>query len=134
LKQHFNQVDLDIRKQTSGYSRFLDQKVTPDVLSFIADCIVNFLGGKDAGTTFVVGNIWEFPYFIKNTVAVFGNNYWKNDLLFRGYLRKNSVRAKQYAELKTELAEKHADDRGTYTKNKEQFINETLEMAKQELK
>jgi len=65
-------------------------------------------------------------------VTVYGNNYWKNDLLFRDYLRKNSVRAKQYAELKTELVEKHADDRGTYTKNKEQFINDTLEMARKD--
>ena len=79
LKQHFDQVDLDIRKQTSGYSRFMDQKVTPDVLSFIADCIVNFLGGKDVGTTFVVGDIWEFPYFIKNTVAVFGKPSPENE-------------------------------------------------------
>ena len=63
-------------------------------------------------------------------VTAYGNNYWENDLLFRDYLRKNSVRAKQYTELKAELAEKHADDRGVYTKNKEQFINETLEMAR----
>ncbi len=63
-------------------------------------------------------------------VTVLGNNYWKNDLLFRDYLRKNANRAKQYTNLKQVLAEKHAEDRGTYTKNKEQFINETLEMAK----
>lgn len=63
-------------------------------------------------------------------VTVYGNDYWENDLLFRDYLRKNPTRAKQYAELKETLAQKHADDRGTYTKSKEQFINETLEMAK----
>ena len=28
------------------------------------------------------------------------------------------------------VGKKHADDRGTYRKSKEQFINETLEMAK----
>jgi len=63
-------------------------------------------------------------------VTVYGNNYWKNDLLFRDYIRNNPVRAKQYAELKKELAEKYADDRETYTKNKEQFINDTLELAR----
>jgi GrpB-like predicted nucleotidyltransferase (UPF0157 family) len=63
-------------------------------------------------------------------VTVLGNNYWKNDLLFRDFLRKNPERAKQYANLKEALAQKHADDRGTYTKSKEQFISETLEMAK----
>ena len=63
-------------------------------------------------------------------VTVYDNNYWKNDLLFRDYIRNNPVRAKQYAKLKKELAEKYADDRGTYTKNKEQFINDTLELAR----
>lgn len=67
-------------------------------------------------------------------VTVLGNNYWKNDLLFRDFLRKNPKRAKQYAELKMELAEKHADDRGTYTKSKEHFINETINRAKEQLK
>ena len=67
-------------------------------------------------------------------VTVYGNNYWKTDLLFRDHLRKNPARAKQYAELKEELAEKYADDRGTYTKNKEKFILETLEMARKTLK
>lgn len=66
-------------------------------------------------------------------VTVFGNNYWKNDLLFRDYIRKNLIRAKQYVELKEELAKKHADDRGKYTQNKEQFINDTLEMAKRDI-
>ncbi len=79
LKQHFDQLDLDIRKQASGYSRFMDQKVTPDVLSFVADCIVNFFGGKDTRMSFVVGDIWEFPYFIKNTVAVFGKPSPENE-------------------------------------------------------
>lgn len=79
LKQHFDQVDLDIRKKASGYSRFMDQKITPDVLSFIADCIINFLGGKDAETIFVVGDIWEFAYFVKNTVAVFGKPSPENE-------------------------------------------------------
>lgn len=63
-------------------------------------------------------------------VSVFGGSYWKNDLLFRDFLRKNPERAKQYAELKKQLAEKYSDNRATYTENKEQFINETLEMAK----
>jgi len=67
-------------------------------------------------------------------VTVYGSDYWNNDLLFRNYLRKNSKRAKQYAELKEELAKKYADDRGTYTKRKEQFINETVRISRNELK
>lgn len=72
LKTHFDKYDFDIRKKSQGYSRFMDQKITPDVLSFIADCIVNFLGGKDPSTNFTIGDIWKFPYFVKNAVAVFG--------------------------------------------------------------
>lgn len=62
--------------------------------------------------------------------TVYGNEYWKNNLLFRDYLRQNPARAQQYGELKKKLAEKYSYSRGTYTKNKEQFINETLEIAK----
>lgn len=72
LKQHFNQLDLDIRKQAPGYSRFMDQKVTPDVLSFIADCVLNLLDGKDPSNVFTTKDIWDFQYFQKNIVAIFG--------------------------------------------------------------
>ncbi|MDO8523520.1 MAG: hypothetical protein Q7S12_04585, partial [bacterium] len=72
LKQHFDQLDLDIRKQAPGYSRFMDQKVTPDVLSFIADCVLNFLDGKDPDTVFTTKDVWDFQYFQKNIVAIFG--------------------------------------------------------------
>jgi len=78
LKQHFNKVNLDIRKKTSGYSRFMDQKVTPDVLSFISDCVINFLGEKNKKTSFTVTDIWRFQYFVKNTIAVFGKPSPKN--------------------------------------------------------
>jgi hypothetical protein len=72
LIRHFKQYDFDIRKKPAGYSRFMDQKITPDVLSFVADCIVNFIGYKNPNTIFSVKSIWKFPYFIKNTIAVFG--------------------------------------------------------------
>jgi len=72
LQYHFSHTDLDIRKQAPGYSRFMDQKVTPDVLSFIADCILNHLDGKPSSTTFTIKDIWKSEYFIKNTVAFFG--------------------------------------------------------------
>ena len=65
-------------------------------------------------------------------VTVYGSDYWKADLLFRDYLRNNPAHAQQYAQLKEELAQKYAEDRGTYTKNKEPFVNETLEMAGKE--
>lgn len=72
LTTHFKSLDLDIRKKPLGYSRFMDQKVTPDVLSFIADCILNYLDNKAPNNSFTTKDIWKSQYFIKNTVAFFG--------------------------------------------------------------
>lgn len=114
LKQHFDQIDLDIRKKAPGYSRFMDQKVTPDVLSFIADCIINFLGGKNAGTTFVVGDIWKFSYFIKNTVAVFGKPSPENETVGSEYDKFIAQPLKTLAFAKV-LEEKKVGRKNTYT-------------------
>lgn len=72
IEEHLQKIDLDIRKKPGGYSRFMDQKVTPDVITFIADCIVNFLGDKKINTVFTPKDIWDFQYFQKNIVAIFG--------------------------------------------------------------
>ena len=81
---------------------------------------------------YVKGPETKRTYYIH--VTIYNSDYWKRNLLFRNYLRKNSSRAKQYTELKRRLAEKYTNDRETYTKSKEQFINETIKMAKKELK
>lgn len=72
LRKYISGLDLDLRKKPEGFSRYMDQKVTPDVLTFIADCIVNFLGGKESGMVFTTKDLWDFQYFQKNTVAIFG--------------------------------------------------------------
>ena len=71
--EHLNQHDLDVRK--SHNARFSDQKCTPDVVCFIADCIINAVGEKEY---FNVDTIWNSQYFIKNTRAIF-NKPWAND-------------------------------------------------------
>lgn len=71
--QYLNKFDLDIRK--TGDARFMDQKCTPDVVCFIADCIINTI---QSNQTFVVSDIWESQYFIKNTRIIF-NKPWAND-------------------------------------------------------
>jgi hypothetical protein len=73
ITAYLNQFDLDIRK--SGDARFMDQKCTPDVVCFIADCIVNTI---QPNQTFVVSDIWNSQYFIKNTRAIF-NKPWATD-------------------------------------------------------
>lgn len=42
--EHLNQYDFDIRK--SRDARFVDQKCTPDIVCFIADCILNLIATK----------------------------------------------------------------------------------------
>ena len=66
IKRYLNQYDLDIRK--SGDARFMDQKCTPDVVCFIADCIINSVHSHQF---FTVNDIWNSLYFIKNTRAIF---------------------------------------------------------------
>jgi len=73
IKAYLNQFDLDIRKTNDA--RFMDQKCTPDVVCFIADCIVNTIRPNQS---FVVSDIWNSQYFIKNTRAIF-NKPWATD-------------------------------------------------------
>ncbi len=67
IDQHLANVNLDIR--TMPDARFLDQKCTPDVVSFIADCIVNSI---PVGQSFTKETIWDDRYFITMCQAVFG--------------------------------------------------------------
>jgi len=73
IRTYLNQFDLDIRKTHDA--RFMDQKCTPDVVCFIADCIINTI---QPNQTFVVSDIWNSQYFIKNTRAIF-NKPWATD-------------------------------------------------------
>lgn len=66
IRTHLELLDLDIRK--TNFSRFMDQKVTPDVLCFISDCIINLSNQND----FTTKDIWESNYFEKNIRAIFG--------------------------------------------------------------
>ncbi len=73
IVNYLNQFDLDIRK--TGDARVFDQKCTPDVICFIADCVRNSFS---KGDLFDINSIWETQYFIKNTRAVF-NKPWPTD-------------------------------------------------------
>lgn len=73
ISKFLNQYDLDVRK--SGDARFMDQKCTPDVVCFIADCLINL----NPPGEFTVRDIWDMNYFIKNASAIFGKPNPKND-------------------------------------------------------
>lgn len=61
-------LDYDIRKSHNG--RWIDQKCTPDVVSFIADCICNY-ANKNPSKEFTSQDIWFSDYAVQNTEAVF---------------------------------------------------------------
>lgn len=60
--------DYDIRVSHNG--RWIDQKCTPDVLSFIADCIYNYVA-TNPNKEFCTRDIWFSEYAVQNTEAVF---------------------------------------------------------------
>jgi len=67
-------------------------------------------------------------------VTIYGNNRWKNDLMFRDYLRTHPDTANKYDQLKKELSKKYPNDRKSYTEGKEKFILSVLKKACGEVK
>jgi GrpB-like predicted nucleotidyltransferase (UPF0157 family) len=56
------------------------------------------------------------------------NVMWKQ-ISFRDYLNANKKRAKEYENLKLELASKFKNDRGAYVLGKTDFVTETINIA-----
>lgn len=73
INEYLSQFDLDVRK--SRDARYVDQKCTPDIVCFMADCVMNMVSTKPV---FVINDIWETQYFIQNSRVVF-NKPWAND-------------------------------------------------------
>jgi GrpB-like predicted nucleotidyltransferase (UPF0157 family) len=78
---------------------------------------------------FTKGNKTHTTYHLH--IVKFNSNLWKNQLLFRDYLRKNKEAVKKYNELKEKLAEKYKDDRKKYVVGKGEFIKSIIKKAKQ---
>ena len=68
INEFLDKYDYDIRK--SHDARWIDQKCTMDVVSLIADCIINFVS-LDTNKEFTVGDIWHSPYTIDNVQQIF---------------------------------------------------------------
>lgn len=75
-------------------------------------------------------------YFVKGNptthhihVVEIDSEEWKKNIIFRDALRKNENLAKEYAELKLNLAEKFKYDRVAYTDGKTDFVNYVLKLA-----
>ncbi|KFJ42180.1 hypothetical protein IBE48_01375 [Francisella philomiragia] len=81
VNNYFDEFDFDVRK--SKDARFMDQKVTPDVLCIIADCVLNFTAGRDV--EFTKDDIWNDNYFNANVKAIFNKPDATNDTTRREY-------------------------------------------------
>jgi GrpB-like predicted nucleotidyltransferase (UPF0157 family) len=55
-----------------------------------------------------------------------GGSLWARHLFFRDQLRQNASLRDQYADLKRELAKRHANDKSAYTQAKGPFIQRVL--------
>lgn len=85
-------------------------------------------GGEHIQLLFVKGKESNRTHYLH--LMKYGGSLWKNDLLFRDYLRTHKNRSMEYAALKIRLATRHADDRATYTKSKARFILNTIKLAR----
>lgn len=63
-----NQYNYDVRE--SHDARWIDQKCTMDVVSLVADCILQFVG-TDRTRTFTVSDIWHSKYTVENVQQIF---------------------------------------------------------------
>ena len=57
------------------------------------------------------------------------SDFWRSHLLFRDYLRENPAVAKEYENLKLELAREYVNDRDAYLHGKSDFIENILKVA-----
>ncbi|MBW6481477.1 MAG: hypothetical protein K0B10_00300 [Vicingaceae bacterium] len=73
INDFFAGYDFDVRK--SNDARFVDQKCTPDIVCFMADCVLNMIATKPV---FVINDVWGTQYFIQNSRVIF-NKPWAND-------------------------------------------------------
>lgn len=68
IEEFLNKSDYDIRKTNNA--RWIDQKCTPDVLTIIADCILEYSNNND-NEYFSSIDIWHNKYTIDNVEAIF---------------------------------------------------------------
>jgi len=69
IELYFNNFNFNIKKTHNA--RFLDQKVTPDVLSIVADCVLNHISNNGI-TEFTSTDIWRDNYSNENVIDIFG--------------------------------------------------------------
>ncbi|MCQ2690434.1 restriction endonuclease [Helicobacter pylori] len=74
--------DYDIRKTQNA--RWIDQKCTPDVLSLVADCILEFTQ-CNIEKSFSIRDIWDSPYTNENVKMIFSKPDLNSDFSMHEY-------------------------------------------------
>src|SRR5690554_3450292 len=69
LNNFLKEQDYDVRKTRNA--RWIDQKCTPDVLTIISDCILEFLEYKEENFIFTSMDIWHNEYTVQNVSDIF---------------------------------------------------------------
>ena len=83
-------------------------------------------GGNQGGQLFVRESVPSVRVIHLHVVQR-DDPQWRDWLLFRDTLRTDASLREQYAQLKRSLAQRYADDRGSYTAGKDAFIRQLLE-------
>lgn len=100
INSYLEQFNFDIR--LSHNARFMDQKVTPDVLCIIADCILNYI--SDNEQEFTTTDIWRNDYSNQNVMEIFGKTDVNNSNAKSEYDKffQQPLKALAYAKVLTE--------------------------------
>jgi GrpB-like predicted nucleotidyltransferase (UPF0157 family) len=76
---------------------------------------------------FVKGPEENRTHYLK--VTTFDSDFWKEHIIFRNFLNKNTEYAKKYEGLKIQLMEKYQGKRIPYTDGKKIFVEKILKLA-----
>lgn len=68
INDFFEGKDYDIRK--TGNARWIDQKCAPDVITIVADCILNYVQ-VNGESEFSSVDIWHHDYTVQNVESIF---------------------------------------------------------------
>ena len=68
IREFLEQRNYDLR--ISGNGRWIDQKCASDVVTVVADCILNY-GLAHEGAFFTTPDVWHYDYTVENVEAIF---------------------------------------------------------------
>ncbi len=99
--KYLDKYNFDIR--VSKDARFMDQKVTPDVLCIVADCIINYIDNT-SNKEFTSSGIWKYDYSNENVMDIFGKTNVNNPKAKNEYDKffQQPLKALSYAKILNE--------------------------------